>query len=54
MLVALIWFRDDFRAQGDPGSMQQAVVFVPLYLVGVFLFTCDHPLRRARARPART
>jgi lysyl-tRNA synthetase len=39
MLVALIWFRDDFRAQGDPGSIQQAVTFVPVYLVGVFLFT---------------
>ncbi len=39
MLVALIWFRDDFRAQGDPGSLQQAVIFVPVYLVGVFLFT---------------
>jgi lysyl-tRNA synthetase class 2 len=39
MLVALIWFRDDFRAQGDPGSVQQAILFVPLYLVGVFLFT---------------
>jgi lysyl-tRNA synthetase len=39
MLVALIWFRDDFRAQGDPGSTQQAVLFVPVYLVGVFLFT---------------
>jgi lysylphosphatidylglycerol synthetase-like protein (DUF2156 family) len=39
MLVALIWFRGDFRAQGDPGSIQQAVLFVPIYLVGVFLFT---------------
>jgi lysyl-tRNA synthetase len=39
MLIALIWFRDDFRAQGDPGSIQQAVLFVPVYLAGVFLFT---------------
>jgi lysyl-tRNA synthetase len=39
MLLALIWFRDDFRAQGDPGSIQQAVLFVPAYLAGVFLFT---------------
>ncbi|HEX5713006.1 MAG TPA: DUF2156 domain-containing protein [Solirubrobacterales bacterium] len=39
MLVALIWFRHDFRAQGDPGSIQQALLFVPAYLVGVFLFT---------------
>ncbi len=39
MLVALVWFRGDFRAQGDPGSVQQALLFVPLYLVGVFFFT---------------
>ena len=39
MLIALIWFRDDFRAQSDPGSIQQAVFFVPIYLIGVFLFT---------------
>jgi lysyl-tRNA synthetase, class II len=39
MLVALIWFRDDFRAKGDPGSVHQALLFVPAYLVGVFLFT---------------
>jgi lysyl-tRNA synthetase len=39
MLVALVWFRRDFRAQGDPGSIQQAILFVPAYLVGVFLFT---------------
>jgi lysyl-tRNA synthetase class 2 len=39
MLVALIWFRNDFRAHSDPGSLQQAVVFVPAYLVGVFFFT---------------
>ena len=53
MLVALIWFRDDFRAQGDPGSIQQAVDLrarlprrrLPLHL--------DHALRRARPRLAR-
>ncbi len=39
MLVALIWFRHDFRAQGDPGSLQQAIFFVPVYLLGVFFFT---------------
>jgi lysyl-tRNA synthetase, class II len=39
MMFALIWFRDDFRAHSDPGSLQQAVVFVPVYLVFVFLFT---------------
>jgi lysylphosphatidylglycerol synthetase-like protein (DUF2156 family) len=39
MLFALIWFRDDFRAHSDPGSLQQAAVFVPLYLLFVFVFT---------------
>lgn len=39
MFGALIWFRQDFRAQGDPGSLGQAAVFVPVYLLGVFLFT---------------
>jgi lysyl-tRNA synthetase len=39
MLFALIWFRDDFRAHSDPGSLHQAAVFVPVYLVFVFLFT---------------
>ena len=39
MLLALIWFRDDFRAQSDRGSLPQALAFVPVYLVGVFLFT---------------
>ena len=54
MLLALIWFRDDFRAQSDRGSLPQALAFVPLYLLGVFLFTCDHAVRRAqphRSRP---
>jgi lysyl-tRNA synthetase class 2 len=39
MVIALIWFRGDFRAHGDPGSLQQAIVFVPVYLVFVFVFT---------------
>jgi lysyl-tRNA synthetase len=39
MVFALVWFRDDFRAHSDPGSLQQAVVFVPVYLLFVFLFT---------------
>jgi lysylphosphatidylglycerol synthetase-like protein (DUF2156 family) len=39
MVFALIWYRDDFRAHSDPGSLQQAVVFVPVYLLFVFLFT---------------
>ena len=39
MLIALIWFRRDFRAKGDPGSMHQAIAFVPAYLLGVLAFT---------------
>ena len=39
MLLALVWFRDDFRAQSDRGSLPQAIAFVPLYLLGVFAFT---------------
>jgi lysyl-tRNA synthetase class 2 len=39
MMFALIWYRDDFRAHSDPGSLQQAVVFVPVYLLFTFLFT---------------
>jgi lysyl-tRNA synthetase len=39
MLFALIWFRDDFRAHSDPGSLQQAAIFVPVYLAFVYLFT---------------
>lgn len=39
MLLALIWFRRDFRAQSDRGSLVQAVAFVPLYLLGVLVFT---------------
>jgi lysyl-tRNA synthetase, class II len=39
MLLALVWFRRDFRAQGDPGSLLQAALFVPAYLAFVFVFT---------------
>jgi lysylphosphatidylglycerol synthetase-like protein (DUF2156 family) len=39
MLFALIWFRHDFRAHSDPGSLQQAALFVPVYLLFVFVFT---------------
>ncbi|MGE0066359.1 MAG: lysine--tRNA ligase [Solirubrobacterales bacterium] len=39
MLVALVWFREDFRARGDQGSVHQAIFFVPAYLLFVFLFT---------------
>jgi lysyl-tRNA synthetase class 2 len=39
MLIALIWFRHDFRAQSDRGSLAQAIAFVPLYLLGVLALT---------------
>jgi lysyl-tRNA synthetase class 2 len=39
MLIALIWFRREFRAQSDRGSLVEAAVFVPLYLLGVLVFT---------------
>jgi lysyl-tRNA synthetase len=39
MLSALVWFRQDFRAHGDPGSLLQAAVFVPVYLVFAFVFS---------------
>jgi lysyl-tRNA synthetase, class II len=39
MLIALIWFRHDFRAQSDRGSLAQAIAFVPLYLLGVLVLT---------------
>jgi lysyl-tRNA synthetase, class II len=39
MLGALIWFRQDFRAHGDPGSLLQAATFVPVYLLFVFVFS---------------
>jgi len=40
MLVALASYRTEFRAHGDPGSLRQAILFVPFYLalVGVFGF----------------
>ncbi len=39
MLLALIWFRRDFRARSDRGSLPQAIAFVPVYLLGVLIFT---------------
>ncbi len=55
MLGALIWFRDDFRAQGDPGSLRQAELFVPIYLLGVFVFTSITLFaERARIEPGLT
>jgi len=38
LLFAFVWFRNDFVARGDPGSLLDAIVFVPLYLAGVGLF----------------
>jgi lysyl-tRNA synthetase, class II len=38
MVVALVWFRDAFRARGDPASLLRAVRFVPAYLVLVLAF----------------
>lgn len=36
MLFAFVWYRQDFRAKGDPGSLVDALAFVPVY-VGVVL-----------------
>jgi lysyl-tRNA synthetase class 2 len=38
MVGALLWFRKDFRARSDPASLNDAIVFVPVYLVGVVAF----------------
>jgi len=38
LLVAFVWFRHDFVARSDPGSLGDALVFVPLYLIGVGVF----------------
>jgi lysyl-tRNA synthetase class 2 len=38
MLVALVWYRDEFRAPADPPSLLRLLQFVPLYLAGVFAF----------------
>jgi lysyl-tRNA synthetase, class II len=39
MLMALVWFRHDFKARGDAGSLHQAIAFVPAYLLGILAFT---------------
>lgn len=55
VLGALIWFRQDFRAHGEPGSLGQAAIFVPLYLVSVFVFTSITLLaERAHVSPGLT
>ncbi len=38
MLIAFVWNRHDFRAKGDPGSLVDALVFVPIYAGVVLLF----------------
>jgi lysyl-tRNA synthetase, class II len=38
MLVALVWWRRDFVARTDPGSLLALARFVPLYLLGVLAF----------------
>jgi lysylphosphatidylglycerol synthetase-like protein (DUF2156 family) len=38
MLVALVWFRSDFRAPADPPSLLRLVRFIPLYLACVVVF----------------
>ena len=47
MLMAFVWFRHDFRAKSDPGSLLAGAAFVPLYLRGVLLFGVVSLLRRA-------
>lgn len=38
MLIAFVWNRHDFRAKGDPGSLVDALAFVPLYVGAVLVF----------------
>lgn len=38
MVIALVWNRDSFGARPDPGSLLDAVRFVPLYLGAVLAF----------------
>lgn len=38
MLGALLWYRTDFRARSDPGSIADVLMFVPLYLAVVLTF----------------
>ena len=38
MVMAFVWFRHDFHAKSDPGSLLDAIVFVPLYLASVLTF----------------
>ncbi len=38
MLFAFVWCRQDFRAKGDPGSLVDALAFVPVYVGVVLVF----------------
>ena len=38
LALALVWFRDQFTAPGDPPSLWTALRFVPLWLGGVVLY----------------
>jgi lysyl-tRNA synthetase class 2 len=38
MVIALIWTRDSFGARPDPGTLLDALRFVPIYLGAVFIF----------------
>ncbi|HTU15087.1 MAG TPA: lysine--tRNA ligase [Solirubrobacterales bacterium] len=38
MVIALVWTRDSFGARPDPGTLLDAIRFVPLYLAAVFVF----------------
>jgi lysyl-tRNA synthetase, class II len=38
MFVALVWYREDFQARGDPGSLVDALIFIPIYIGVVLLF----------------
>ncbi|WP_236262273.1 lysine--tRNA ligase [Conexibacter woesei] len=38
MLIAFVWNRDAFRAKGDPGSLVDALAFIPIYVGVVLVF----------------
>jgi lysylphosphatidylglycerol synthetase-like protein (DUF2156 family) len=38
MVIALVWWRRDFVAPSDPGSLLALARLVPLYLIGVLVF----------------
>jgi len=38
MVILLIWNRDSFGARPDPGTLLDAIRFVPLYLIAVLIF----------------